>query len=62
MSIVTLLLFIVILGVIAYFVEAYIPMSEPFKMLFRVIVVIVVILLLLNAFGIVGPTVPRLTQ
>ena len=56
----TILLYIIICGVVLYLVETYIPMSYPFKLVFRVVVVIWAILLLLQAVGISNP-VPRLT-
>lgn len=50
---ITLLLALIIFGVILYLVENYIPMSEPIKVVIRVIVVIFLIALLLRAFGFV---------
>lgn len=47
-----LIITLVILGVILYFVETYIPMSPPFKMAIRIIVVIGLLLYLLQVFGI----------
>jgi hypothetical protein len=49
---ITLLLVIVILGVGLYLVEAYVPMSPPFKIVLRVVIIILLILYLLRAFGI----------
>lgn len=59
MSVLTLLLVIVILGVVLYLVETYVPMSPPIKVLMRVVVVIFVILWLLQITGVQVPSVPR---
>jgi hypothetical protein len=60
MSLVTLVVVLVIAGVCLYLVETYIPMSPPIKTVIRVVVVLVLVLWLLQAFGIVGPSLPRL--
>lgn len=46
-----LLLLVIVLGVIMYFVETYLPMSPPFKTLLRVIVVVIIIMLVIRWFG-----------
>jgi len=51
-----LLFTIAILGVVAWFIQTYVPMAAPFKTLFTIICVIVAIFLLLNFFGVVGGT------
>jgi len=48
----TLVIF-VILGLCVYLVDRYVPMAEPIKVVFRVIIVLLLILWLLSAFGIV---------
>lgn len=53
MSIITLLIFLVICGVVLYLVETYIPMSPPIKIVLRVVVILVLCLVLLSAFGII---------
>lgn len=60
MSLISLLIFLVIIGVCLYLVETYILMSPPIKTVIRVIVVLVLVLYLLQAFGITGPTLPAL--
>ena len=62
MSLIGLVLTLVVIGVCLYFVEKYIPMAEPIKILIRVVIVICIVLFLLNAFGIVGPMVPSLRR
>lgn len=60
MSLITLVVVLIIIGVALYMVETYIPLSPPIKLVIRVIVVLVLVLWLLQAFGIVGPRVPSL--
>ncbi len=51
MSIISLLIVLVIVGVCLYLVETYIPMAAPIKTVIRVIVVLVLVLWLLQSFG-----------
>jgi len=60
MSLISLILVLVIVGVCLYLIENYIPMSPPIKVVIRVVVVLVLILWLLQLFGITGPNIPRL--
>ena len=55
----SLLLTIVILGFVAYLIEAYIPMSPPIAKLFRLVVVVLVIIFVLRFFG-VDVALPKL--
>jgi hypothetical protein len=55
-----LLLVLVVVGVVLYLVETFIPMDPAIKVVIRVVVVIVLCLVLLRAFGIVDVPVPRL--
>jgi len=52
MSIITIVIVLVILGVLLWFIETYIPMSPPFKTAIRIVVVIGILLWLLQVFGI----------
>jgi len=61
MSLITVLIVLVILGVALYLIETYIPMSPPIQLVIRVVVVLFIVLWLLQLLGIVGPTVPRLS-
>jgi hypothetical protein len=54
-----LIVLLVIVGVVLYLIEAYVPMSDPIKTVLRVVVVLCLILFLLRAFGIVDVPVPR---
>ena len=62
MSLISLLVVLVILGVALWFLETYVPMAPPIKMLIRIIVVLVIVLWLLQLFGLMGPTLPRLPK
>jgi hypothetical protein len=53
MSLITVVLVLVVVGVLLWLINAYIPMARPIKTILNVVVVIVVILWLLSAFGIV---------
>lgn len=50
-ALITLILVLVILGLVLYLVEQYVPMSPPFKTVLRVVVIIALVLYLLSAFG-----------
>lgn len=45
------LLTLVVLGVLVYMLEQYVPMSPPFKVAIRVIVVLCVVVYLVRLFG-----------
>lgn len=51
MSILTLFLVLIVVGVLLWLVNSYIPMQQTIKNILNVVVVIAVILWLLNAFG-----------
>jgi hypothetical protein len=55
---ITLLVYLVILGVVAWLIEVYLPVAQPFKMIIRVVLVFIAIYFLLQAFGL-GPSLPR---
>ena len=57
MSLIYIVIVLVIVGVCLYLVETYIPISEPIKLVIRVLVVLFLILWLLQTFGIVGPSI-----
>lgn len=54
-SILTVLVFLVIAGVILYLLETYVPMAQPIKVIIRVIVVLVICIWLLSLVGVVPP-------
>jgi hypothetical protein len=57
---ITLIILLVIIGLIVYLAETYIPMSPPFRIVLRVVVVLLLILWLLQVFGIYDFPSPRL--
>jgi hypothetical protein len=46
------LIILIIVGVLLWFVNAYLPMAPPFKMALNVVAAIFLLLYLLRAFGI----------
>lgn len=54
MSIINILLILIVVGVLLWLVNRYIPMAGSIKNIFNIVVVILVILWLLRAFGIWG--------
>ena len=55
MSLITVILVLVVVGVILWLINTYLPMDGKIKSILNVVVVIVVILWLLQAFGVLGP-------
>jgi hypothetical protein len=51
MSLVTILLVLIVVGVILWLINSYIPMDRKIKSILNIVVVILVILWLLRAFG-----------
>jgi len=54
MPLVTVLIVLVVVGVILWLVNTYIPMDAKIKSILNIVVVVVVVLWLLRAFGILG--------
>ena len=54
MSLVTIIVVLVVIGLVLYLINTYIPMARPVKTVLNVIVVLMLCLWLLNAFGIVN--------
>ena len=54
MSLISLLVVLIVVGVILWLINTYIPMDAKIKKILNVVVIIVVILWLLEAFGILG--------
>lgn len=52
MSLVTLLLVLIVVGVLLWLVNTYIPMDRKIKNILNIVVVILVVLWLLRAFGV----------
>ena len=54
MSLISLLVVLIVVGVILWLINTYIPMDAKIKKILNVVVVIVVIIWLLQAFGVLG--------
>ena len=54
MPIVTIIVVLVVVGLVPYLINTYIPMAQPIKTVLNVVVVLLLCLWLLNAFGIVN--------
>lgn len=54
MSLIGLVVVIVVVGVLLWAVESFLPMSAPIKRLLQIVVVLVLILWLLQVFGLLG--------
>jgi hypothetical protein len=54
MSLVSLVIVLIVVGVLLWLVNNYIPMDAKIKRILNVVVVIVVIVWLLQAFGVLG--------
>jgi len=54
MPILTILLVLIVVGVILWLVNHYIPMDRKIKSILNVVVVIVVVIWLLQAFGVMS--------
>ena len=54
MSLISLLVVLIAVGVILWLINNYIPMDAKIKKILNVVVVIVVIIWLLQAFGVLG--------
>ena len=54
MSLINLVLVLVVVGVLLWAINSYIPMQYTIKRILNVVVVIVVVLWLLSVFGIIG--------
>ena len=62
MPIINVIIVLIVIGVLMWLVNSYVPMAAPFKNILNVVVVIAVILWLLNVFGVFSMnlgTVPR---
>jgi hypothetical protein len=55
MPLLTILLVLIVVGVVLWLINTYIPMDRKIKNILNIVVVIVVIIWLLQVFGIMGP-------
>jgi len=54
MPVINVLLVLVVVGVVLWLVNTYLPMDPKIKTILNIVVVIVVVIWLLRAFGILG--------
>lgn len=54
MPLITVVLVLIVVGVLLWLINTYIPMDRKIKNILNIVVVIVVILWLLQAFGLMG--------
>jgi hypothetical protein len=50
----TILIVLIVVGVVLWLINSYIPMASPIKAILNVVVIIVLIIWLLQAFGVLG--------
>lgn len=55
MPLATLVIYLVIVGVLLWLVNNYIPMDGKIRQIINVVVVVVVVIWLLGVFGVMGP-------
>ncbi len=55
MSLISLIVVLIIVGVLMYLINSYIPMDPKYKQLVNVVVIIFVIIWLIQALGLLGP-------
>lgn len=53
MSLITLVIVLVVVGVVLWLINSYIPMQATIKKILNVVVVVAVVLWLLSAFGVI---------
>jgi hypothetical protein len=54
MSLITIVVVLVVVGVLLWLINAYIPMQPTIKSILNAVVIIVVVIWLLQAFGVLG--------
>lgn len=50
-ALISLVVVLVIIGLVLYLIETYVPMAAPFKLVVRVVIILALVLYLLQAFG-----------
>ena len=54
MPIISIIVVLVVVGLVLYLINTYIPMAQPVKTVLNVVVVLMLCIWVLNAFGIVN--------
>ena len=57
MPLIQLVIVLVVVGVILWLINSYIPMQTTIKKILNVVVVVAVVVWLLSAFGVIGPNI-----
>lgn len=60
MPILTLVVYLALIGLAVWLVTTYVPMPDPIKKLIVVVVVVLIVLWLVQLIGFTGPTIPRI--
>ena len=55
MPLIHLIIVLVVVGVILWLINSYIPMQSTIKKILNAVVIVVVIIWLLGVFGVIGP-------
>jgi len=55
MPIINLIIILVVVGVVLWLINNYIPMQSTIKTILNVVVIIAVVIWLLSVFGVIGP-------
>jgi undecaprenyl pyrophosphate phosphatase UppP len=55
MPLITVVIYLIIVGVLLWLVNNYIPMDYKIKQIINILVVVVVVIWLLQVFGVMGP-------
>jgi len=55
MPIINLIIILVVVGVVLWLINNYIPKQSTIKTILNVVVIIAVVIWLLNVFGVIGP-------
>jgi hypothetical protein len=54
MSLITIIVVLIVVGILLWLINAYIPMQSTIKSILNAVVVIVVVIWLLQVFGVLG--------
>jgi hypothetical protein len=55
MTLVHIVVILVVVGLVMWLINTYIPMAGPIKSLLNIVVFVVVLIWLLQTFGLIGP-------
>jgi hypothetical protein len=55
MPLISVIVVLIVIGVVLWLINTYVPMQPPFKTIINVVVILVLCLWLLSLVGVVGP-------